>query len=222
MHSKWTCGAKTIPMRCKDCGLPVYFFSCSCGCRVLFDSLGPVWELHDCESAIQRQEREELAAWSECLIRERYPDRVVVHLSDKISVIRILEVDEDPGYRPVGRHSDEGRIIRIVPEVGETIETEGVVRELGQVVKLKSDLHLTTHSGRQTIRQDTPISQLTIHSDLHSGLVGSYTAIGKSKVLGAANLVRHTSVMAKMWGYADSHGSTHWVVQAVKRLKKRR
>ena len=41
-------GCRTVTWRtaCQDCGKPVYYFSCSCGSRVFFDSLGEPWPLH--------------------------------------------------------------------------------------------------------------------------------------------------------------------------------
>ena len=45
------CGAKTIPnYSCRYCGEKVFFFFCDCGCRVLFDDLGPPWPEHDCRT----------------------------------------------------------------------------------------------------------------------------------------------------------------------------
>lgn len=40
------CKTQTWATRCRDCDEPVYFFSCSCGSRVLFDRLGEPWPLH--------------------------------------------------------------------------------------------------------------------------------------------------------------------------------
>lgn len=47
VHGYW-CDTKTFPLTCKDCGDRIFFFQCNCGCRVLFDDLGPPWPQHRC------------------------------------------------------------------------------------------------------------------------------------------------------------------------------
>lgn len=44
------CNRQTIPLKCKYCQQPIFFFSCDCGSRVLFDELGPPWPIHDCRT----------------------------------------------------------------------------------------------------------------------------------------------------------------------------
>ena len=44
------CRTKTFPSSCKYCQRRIFFFSCYCGSRVLFDDLGPPWPVHDCRS----------------------------------------------------------------------------------------------------------------------------------------------------------------------------
>ena len=46
-HGVW-CGARTFPTKCRWCCSPVYYFSCNCGCKVLFDDLGWPWPEHNC------------------------------------------------------------------------------------------------------------------------------------------------------------------------------
>ena len=46
-HGYW-CNTKTFPLNCKFCNSRIFFFECDHESRVLFDSLGPPWPLHDC------------------------------------------------------------------------------------------------------------------------------------------------------------------------------
>src|SRR5688572_29340722 len=39
------------PSRCGDCGAGVYYWSCTCGSKVLFDELGDPWPIHQCTHA---------------------------------------------------------------------------------------------------------------------------------------------------------------------------
>ena len=47
MHGVY-CKTKTFPLKCKYCQQQIFFFSCDCGSRVLFDELGPPWPMHYC------------------------------------------------------------------------------------------------------------------------------------------------------------------------------
>lgn len=47
VHGYW-CNTKTFPLTCRDCGDGIFFFQCDCGCRILFDDLGPPWPQHRC------------------------------------------------------------------------------------------------------------------------------------------------------------------------------
>ena len=44
------CKTNTFPLNCRYCGERIFFFSCDCGSRVLFDVLGDGWPLHDCQT----------------------------------------------------------------------------------------------------------------------------------------------------------------------------
>lgn len=47
MHGIY-CKTITFPLKCKHCQQQIFFFSCDCGSRVLFDDLGPPWPMHHC------------------------------------------------------------------------------------------------------------------------------------------------------------------------------
>lgn len=46
-HGAW-CGGRTIPLACRYCGQAIFWFSCNCGCSILFDELGGGWPHHRC------------------------------------------------------------------------------------------------------------------------------------------------------------------------------
>ena len=51
-HGYW-CNSKTYPTTCRYCGEQVFFFTCDCGCKVFFDSLGPPWPTHNCIERVE-------------------------------------------------------------------------------------------------------------------------------------------------------------------------
>lgn len=44
-----SCRSKAFPIICKGCGVTVFYFTCSCGSKVFFDSLGYPWTEHICQ-----------------------------------------------------------------------------------------------------------------------------------------------------------------------------
>ena len=48
-HGSW-CHTHTFPLNCRYCQQRIFFFSCNCGSRVMFDELGPPWPTHDCQT----------------------------------------------------------------------------------------------------------------------------------------------------------------------------
>lgn len=44
------CITKTFPTVCPDCNNIVFFFSCNCGSKIFFDSLGYPWPQHFCKN----------------------------------------------------------------------------------------------------------------------------------------------------------------------------
>ena len=52
-HGYW-CSTRTFPLTCKFCGSRIFFFECDHESRVLFDSLGPPWPLHDCLTTVSK------------------------------------------------------------------------------------------------------------------------------------------------------------------------
>ncbi len=45
VHGSW-CNSKVFRISCWACGEEVWYFTCSCGCKILFNDLGPPWPLH--------------------------------------------------------------------------------------------------------------------------------------------------------------------------------
>lgn len=45
-----SCTSRAIKLECWNCGEEVFYFFCSCGTKVFFDSLGSPWPIHDCNA----------------------------------------------------------------------------------------------------------------------------------------------------------------------------
>ena len=80
IHGAW-CGSRTWATKCLRCGDPVFFFSCNCGCKVFFDSLGPPWPIHDCDTS-----------WTRNLKRTTDESgKITVDISEGVTISRVPE-----------------------------------------------------------------------------------------------------------------------------------
>ena len=76
-HGHW-CNARTHRSKCKACKAEVFYFSCDCGCKVYFASLGGKWPEHICiDKAIsQENNASSLHNGSVSELMKRYTERV--------------------------------------------------------------------------------------------------------------------------------------------------
>jgi hypothetical protein len=51
-HSS-SCLTRAFKTRCRYCGEEVYYFFCTCGTKLLFESLGPPWPIHYCLDEVE-------------------------------------------------------------------------------------------------------------------------------------------------------------------------
>lgn len=115
----WWCNAHTYPTRCPYCGAEVFYFSCDCGSKVFFDSLGWPWPVHDCVNNILKQ--------VEISIAEDYARRV----AERHERLR-------RGWKIPIRACH--------PQEGEEVEEIGVVREVLPVVNVFKKFDLPSDS----------------------------------------------------------------------------
>ena len=214
-HSRWVCGANTKPYSCPDCGHKVFLFTCECGCWVLFDELGHPWLEHDCPQSEANQER----SWNRNLVRERHPDRLVVRLNNNVSVIRLMEAEDCPN--PVGTSkskADEGQTLRMVPRQGDSFQGPAIVREVQPKRPLKHDLVDARNFMRIIHRHGTPMTQITVETQLDSGDVGSFTGVVEDAVAQGVKLVRGLRAWVGIHVMRSDSNRECWVFSQISRL----
>ncbi|RYF37869.1 MAG: cold shock domain-containing protein [Cytophagaceae bacterium] len=74
--------------RCKRCNDDVFYYQCSCGSKVFFDTLGDPWPRHDCSQSATRQDSEGNIA----LVG--------------VTIGTVIRFDARRGYGYIVRHSD--------------------------------------------------------------------------------------------------------------------
>jgi hypothetical protein len=75
VHGLW-CGTRIVPLRCRACGLDIFWLTCEHGCSVLFEALGSPWPKHDC---VYHPSRVETHVRDDDAVRAR---RIVRHIVD--------------------------------------------------------------------------------------------------------------------------------------------
>lgn len=125
-HGIW-CNARTYPTRCQYCREPVFYFSCSCGCRVFFDDLGGSWPVHHCieygMAVYGKPAVEDILAYamqrpgdnpSLPRISREYAEQLRQQsLRDKRQPRQIVRMDPPPNTT----FSDVGRVVEVIPSV---------------------------------------------------------------------------------------------------------
>lgn len=119
-------GCQTVTWRttCRDCGKPVFFFSCSCGSKIFFDSLGDPWPLHTDSCPIYH---------ARTMIHSGVDPRTIRRLLDSEAKVRGVSIPQElsqylAGYGAPGKvfYNDE------LPS-SEPCEIEGTVFEINKI-----------------------------------------------------------------------------------------
>lgn len=121
-HGDW-CRSRTWPTKCPSCRDPVFFFSCNCGSKVFFDSLGSPWPEHQCG-----------VARATPLDSRDADGNLFVELVDTPYDPRFQRwrerIDENVAVRARERRAGGPQtIVRVAPRRGKPREVLGVVRE---------------------------------------------------------------------------------------------
>lgn len=164
----YLCNSKTFPLNCKDCGDRIFFFQCDCGCRVLFDDLGPPWPQHRCGDDL--------------LAPTHNPSDADIYraMQGVTESVRSKGYDLLPGMkrfsgsidasivRRVGRSASKTRDIMRIEPMGRAEKHIGVVAQMGAVsLTDRHGVELDSVGARQAakILGGLTVTQLTIHVD---------------------------------------------------------
>lgn len=167
VHGYW-CDTKTFPLTCKDCGDRIFFFQCECGCRVLFDDLGPPWPQHRCRDDLPPPTHNPSDA------------DIYRAMQGVTESIRPKDYDLLPGMKRfsgsvdvsiverVGRSESKTRDIMRIEPMGGAEKHIGVVAQVGKVSLtdrrgVVPDSPITRHAAK--ILGGLTVTQLTIHVD---------------------------------------------------------
>lgn len=183
-------------MRCSGCEEQVWFFTCNCGSKVIFDSLGGVWPEHDCETS-----------WTRNLKRTiDVTGRITVELKPGITISRppdfsapdVLDLVER-----VARNSKPPPIKAVMPKSRHDRELIGVVREWNCTVDPCAKLAVEpTVLGIAMLGPvgARPVGTITLHvvdEDAPESLL-SFTFWAPSEIIQGAQVKRERTVMVTL------------------------
>lgn len=173
VHGTW-CGTRTWPTACQRCGADVFFFSCNCGSKVFFESLGDPWPVHDCD-----------ASWERELVRRVAPDGSLrVDVAEGVTAVSPSEwsIEELPDLGgEVSRASWSHPIVAMDPPPGCSEEVTGIVRGVVTWVDPYRKLRVpqtTVGAAALGPLSGQPVGRLTVHapSPEEDDLLESFTA----------------------------------------------
>lgn len=193
MSHGWWCRTKTFPMTCKHCQQRVFFYSCDCGSRVFFETLGPPWRTHSCYPG------EDLYAPSRpntsFVPRRERLARVPSTKGPFIAHGLVRRATASPVDHPIRRIDPEpSRRATIVGEVREVLEESNVYKALRY-----SDAPM----GRAILGKlaSGPMGKVTVHAPPETRghhIRESYTAWVPAQRVRGSEVVRGAAVEAEL------------------------
>lgn len=187
------CNSQTFPTNCRDCGDPIFVFTCNCGSAVLFDELGQPWPKHRCRS------------WSapggNFRVDENYGVQVRKAEQNRTatSIIRVAARDADT-YRGRGLVREVSRDVDIFAKLGLPAPTPMAAAVLGDLARQK-------------------VAQVTVHvEDQGAAEFRSFTFLCADDVAGRLDIERHDFLDLQLEAVSIPGGKNLWKAVRVEQL----
>lgn len=211
-HGAW-CNARTYPTTCQYCGQRVFYFSCDCGCKVFFDSLGPPWPEHYCiEYAVHVLGSEVVQkAMAE---RMKTPGRWGP--GERIA----SEYERVISERAQAPKRQAPRLIRRDPQLDKRVQAVGYVREMSQSINVYKRFDIPEQSvlGDAFLGQlaNEPFAQITLHTgDLSCNDGDSFTTLTATRLLEESTIGLGSLVEFVLLGCEVRERDRYWLCQHI-------
>lgn len=209
IHGAW-CNSRTYPTRCRYCGEDVFFFSCSCGSKVFFDSLGPPWPLHDC---LERKRAE---------FGTENVERAMAIGMMLPGIKRTVRIEKTYSDKVTQSRPRQPQIMRMDAYANAGTQEQGVVREYKPEVDLfkKFSIEIGT-IGAASLRSlgTGKFAQITIHT---GGIAGednpSFTFFASHKILQRKSIVTGDLIQCNLRGVEVLGNGVIWVCDKIEML----
>lgn len=211
------CRTHTYPTKCRNCGNPVFFFSCNCGSKVFFDELGPPWHEHDCSFNLSDKR------WARNRPRTRQADgSLVVGIAEGIVAVRRPEKTWNIDSKVVKAVREETKfrqshpIESVPPGADWEVEIIGVVRELNKHVDVYQYLNIPQTSLNQGFLGDLGSEKwgrITIHEP--KSVLYSYTSWVLASELQSAGLEKNVTVSVTLERFDVPQKARVWICRSL-------
>ncbi len=212
------CSTRLWPTSCPDCSSQVYFFSCSCGSRVLFDLSEPPWNPHEdrCIPYLVRFLRDS-AGHSAAAIRgliEAFAQERSLRIPPDVD--RFLRAAEN-------RERGSSTVLDILPSDEET-PVLGTVESINQVNIFRRFSIAPSVMGRAMLGRLAEIAQAEVAvregRDPDTGFVNRFTFLVPLKVFERARIRQGQVVTVALLGHKLANGRRVWITDEIHRVTK--
>lgn len=219
----WWCNTRTFPTVCKYCSGDVFYFSCDCGSKLFFDSLGYPWPIHHCAEykpspTLSRLGQEDLSG------------SVLSYLTDSEAeqLSQFIDQNIERDYAEGIRTAQEGEkrspkkaswIIRQDPYHDCKTTERGIITELIQDANILKKANIREGSlGVSMLGKyaTVKLAQITVHTSALAEDKSencSFTFFVEASVVRQLGLVKGCFVVAQLWGIVVSPKHPIWVCE---------
>jgi hypothetical protein len=207
-HGTW-CNTHTYRTRCRYCGEEVFYFSCDCGCKVFFDSLGSPWPEHNCMerwiAELGPQTFGQFMAW-----RMMQPG---------VSIGRTIANDHADRLRAQAEQRAKLEPIPCEPRPGDVTEEVGPIFEVCQQINLAKQLRVPPDSplGAALLAAlgRGPVWRMAIHTgSLEEDDFWRFTFFVSQDLMAKRSIVMGDLVRCRLRGIATPTGAV-WLCEAI-------
>ena len=219
----WWCNTRTFPTICKYCRGDVFYFSCDCGSKLFFDSLGYPWPIHRCAAyepspTLSRLGQEDLSGSILSYLSDNDAEQLSQFIDqhierDYVARIQTAQAREKRGSKKTSwivrqdpyhncKTAERGIITELMPDA-DILKKAGVkagsvgARALGQFVEKKL-AQITIHTG--ALAEDESENC-------------SFTFFAETSIVRRLKLVKGRVVIAQLRGIATLIKHPVWVCE---------
>ena len=236
------CSTRTFQSKCKYCGDVIFFFSCTCGSRLIFNELGYPWPLHSCRDYVAGDGRYRLGEevipiaqlWNRGIRGEDLENALPGTLGSHFTDDNLMNLPD-----LIDRSIDKPYVQRVtnaaIENKSQVKPSTDIVRqdpyhdvhtsEIGQITELISDANIAKKAGIK--RGSMGMSALgkwarqnLVQMTMHTGALGeaqsdncSFTFFVEESVVKRHGIVRGCIVSARLRGIVISSRNPIWVCE---------
>lgn len=182
---KSSCLTRAFSTKCRYCGEEVFYFFCTCGTKLLFESLGPPWPIHNCMSEVEDIIDEIKNAYGTV-------DQAVINRLKILSEERGAEIDEKTLNRIKDylRNTSSKSVKKLIEPIDTNILVIGIIKTINHNVNFLKKYNI----------QNTLIGKKLLgdYGDETYSLIGLYTLPNQDNIIEEYEIILPESITRKL------------------------